>query len=56
MTSQYSGEFYCFNYLYSFRTKKKLNHVKKFSQERDHYHPVMPKDDINILNCYLNQN
>ena len=36
--------------------KKKLNHAKKFSQERDHYHPVMPKDDINILNCYLSQN
>ena len=28
--SKINGGFYCFNFLYSFRTKKKLNHIKEY--------------------------
>ena len=48
ITSKNNGDFYCLNYLYSFRTKKKESH-KKVCENKDFCNIVMPSGETKIL-------
>ena len=49
ITSKNNGDFYCFNCLYSFRTKNKLESHKKVCENKDFSGVEMPSEDIKIL-------
>ena len=48
ITSKNNGDFYCLNYLYSFRTKKRQSH-KKVCENKDFWNIVMPSGETKIL-------
>ena len=49
ITSKNNGNFYCLNYLYSFRTKKKLESHKKVCENKDFCNEIMLSEDTKIL-------
>ena len=49
ITSKHDGDFYCFNYLHSFRTENKLNSHEKVCKYKDFCGIVMPSEKDNIL-------
>ena len=49
ITSKNNGEFYYLNYLYSFKTKTKLESHKKACENKDFRNVVMPSEDTKIL-------
>ena len=53
ITSKHKGDFYCLNWLHSFRTKKKLMFDEKVCKKKDFCGIVMPSRKNNILK--LNQ-
>ena len=49
ITSKNNGEFYYLNYLYSFKTKTKLESHKKACENKDFRNVVMTSEDTKIL-------
>ena len=49
ITWKNNGDFHCFNCLYSFRTKNKLESHKKVCENKDFCGVEMPSEDIKIL-------
>ena len=49
ISSKHDGDFYCLNYLHSFRTKNKLESHKKLCENKDFHNIVMPSEDTKIL-------
>ena len=47
--SKINGGFYCFNFLYSFRTKKKFESHKRVFENKKSCNVVMPSEDTKIL-------
>ena len=45
ITSKHDGDFYCLNCLYSFRTKSKLDLLKKVCENKDFCNIIMPFED-----------
>ena len=54
ITSNYNGDYYCFNYLYSFRTKIKLILHENVCNDHNCSHIIIPEKGKNILK--YNQN
>ena len=50
LTSKHNGDFYCLNFLHSYRTKSELKKHEKICKNHDFCYPKMPDDDDdNIL-------
>ena len=49
ITLKYNGDYYCLNYLHSFRTKNKLSSHKKECEKKDLCSVAIPSIDTNIL-------
>ena len=49
MTSKHDGDFYCLNYLHSFRTEIKLKFHEKVCKNKDFFGTVMSSENDNIL-------
>ena len=47
--SKINGDFYCLNYLQSFRTRNKYESHKKVCENKDFYKVVMPSEETKIL-------
>ena len=58
ITSKNNGDFYCLNYLYSFRSENKLKSHSKVCENKDYCGIVMPSQKDNILKFsqYINPN
>ena len=48
MTSKYKDDFFCLNFLHSFRTKNKLKSHEKVCKNKDFCGTVMPSEKDNI--------
>ena len=48
ITSKNNGEFYCLNYLHSFRTKNKPESHKNVCENKDLSNVIMPSEDTKI--------
>ena len=44
-----NGDFYCLNCLHSFRTKNRLELLKKVCENKDFFKIIMPSNDTKIL-------
>ena len=53
ITSKNNGNFYCLNWLHTFRTKNKLGSHMKVFENKDFCNILMPSEDTQILE--LNQ-
>ena len=53
ITSKHNGDYYCFNCLYSFRTKNKLESHKKVFESKDFCNAVISSEDTKILEFNL---
>ena len=49
ITSKHDGDFYCFTYLQTLRTKSKLIFLKRVCENKDFYDVVMPSEETKIL-------
>ena len=49
ITSKHYGDFYCLNYLHSFRTKNKLELHEKICENKNLCNVIMPSEDTKIL-------
>ena len=49
ITSKQHGDFYCLNFLHSFRTENKLKYHEKACKNKDFCGIVMPSENDNIL-------
>ena len=49
ITSKHNGDYYCLNWLHSFRTKIKLESHIKVCENKDICNVVMPSEDLEIL-------
>ena len=49
ITSKHYGDFYCLNYIPSFRTINKLESHKRVCGNKDFYNVIMPSEDTRIL-------
>ena len=49
ITSKHNGDFYCLNYLHSFRTENKLKSHEKVCKNKDFCGILMPSQKENIL-------
>ena len=49
LTPKHNGDFYCLNFLQSFRIKNKLELHKKVCENKDFCNAVMPSEDTKIL-------
>ena len=49
ITSKQHGDFYCLNFLHSFRTEHKLKYHEKACKNKDFCGIVMPSEKDNIL-------
>ena len=49
ITSKNNGDFYCLNFLNSFRTKNKLESHKGVCENKEFYNVVMPSEYTKIL-------
>ena len=49
ITLKHNGDYYCLNYLHSFRTKNKLRSHKKVCEKKDLCSVAMPSIDTKIL-------
>ena len=47
--SKHNSDFYCFDCLYSFRTKTKFESHKKLCENNDFCNVVMPSEDAKVL-------
>ena len=43
---KYYGDFYCLNHLHSFRTKNKLESLKKECENKDFSNVIMPSEEL----------
>ena len=51
ITSNHDWDFYCSNYLHSFRIENKLKNYEKVRKNRDYWYTEMPKENSKILKC-----
>ena len=49
VTFKCNGDFYCLNFLHSFRTKKKLESHKRVCKNKEFWNMTMPSEDTGIL-------
>ena len=49
-TLNHDGDYYCINYLYSFRTESKLNSHENVCKDQAYCHMIMPEEGKNNLN------
>ena len=49
ITSKLNGDFYCLNYIHSFRTENELKSHEKVCKNKDFCGNVMPSEKVNIL-------
>ena len=49
ITSKNNGDFCCLNCLHYFRTKSKLESIKKVCENKDFHNAIMPSEDNKIL-------
>ena len=49
VTSKHRDDFYCLNWIHSFRTKNKLESQKKVCEKKDFCNIVMPSEDTKVL-------
>ena len=55
VASKYKGDFYCLNYLHSFRAENKLESHKIVCENKDFRNLIMPSEDPKILEFNQNQ-
>ena len=55
ITSKNNGDFYCLNYLHSFRTKSKLESHKNVCKNKDFCNVIIPSENTEILEYNQNQ-
>ena len=55
ITSKNNGDFYCLNYLHSFRTKSKLESHKNVCKNKDFCNVIIPSENTKILEYNQNQ-
>ena len=55
VTSKNNGDFYCLNYLHSFRTKSKLESHKNVCKNKDFCNVIIPSENTKILEYNQNQ-
>ena len=51
-SSKHDGDFYCMNYLHSFRSKNALKNHERLCNDHDYCEIIMPQKDKNILKYY----
>ena len=56
MASNQNEDFYCLNCFHSYRTKNKLEELKKICENHNYCHVEMPNEDNEIINTIKEKN